>query len=182
MQKISSTIMLLSVTLFVLACNDQQKNEPQMSTATIKGLKPDTAVSGMATFTKDGNKVKMNLQLTIPSKANESVAVHIHENGNCGDTGMAAGGHWNPTNALHGQWGSSNFHLGDIGNVSLDASGNGSMELESDKWSLGEKSDMDILNKTIIVHSGTDDYSSQPSGNAGGRIGCGIIVSTQTGN
>lgn len=182
MQKISSAITLLSVgvvvTFIVLACNNQQKNEPESFTVTITGTKPDTAVNGMATFTKDGNKVKMNLQLTIPSKANGSVAVHIHENGDCGDTGKAAGGHWNPTHTLHGQWGSNSFHLGDIGNVSLDASGKGSMELESDLWSFGEKAETNILNKTIIVHSGTDDYSSQPSGNSGERIGCGIIRNT----
>lgn len=136
----------------------------------------DTTLSGTADFTAEPNgKVKMKLELTVPQKANKSVAVHIHADGNCGDMGKMAGGHWNPTDMQHGKWGSSSFHSGDIGNVSLDMNGKGSMELETDLWSLGGDAKTDILGKAIIVHGGEDDFVSQPSGNAGSRIGCGVI-------
>lgn len=147
----------------------------QQAMATLNGTMPDTALNGTAQFVQQGDKVKMNLQLSIPSKANQSVAVHIHEHGDCGDMGKGAHGHWNPTNKNHGKWGSDNFHSGDIGNVSLDANGNGSIEMETDLWTIGGDAQKDILNKAIIVHAGTDDYTSQPAGNAGDRIGCGVI-------
>ncbi len=143
--------------------------------ADLKSL-TDTSLDGTVHFTAEPDgKVKMKLELTIPQKANKSVAVHIHANGDCGDMGKAAGGHWNPTDAQHGKWGSSSFHSGDIGNVSLDMNGKGSMELETDLWSLGGDMKTNILGKAIIVHGGVDDSVSQPAGNAGARIGCGVI-------
>ena len=89
--------------------------------------------------------------------------------------GNEAHGHWNPTNKKHGKWGSDNFHSGDIGNIQLDANGKGSKELETDLWSIGGDSTTNILDKSVIVHGGVDDYTSQPAGNAGTRIGCGVI-------
>ena len=86
-----------------------------------------------------------------------------------------AHGHWNPTNANHGKWGSAAFHAGDIGNVKLDGTGKGSLNLETELWSIGGSADKNILGKAIIVHGGVDDYKTQPTGNAGSRIGCGVI-------
>ncbi len=145
------------------------------ATATLEGTKPDTAVSGTVQFDVDNGKVKMTLDISVPTKANQVVAVHIHETGACGDMGKAAGGHWNPSNQSHGKWGSASFHAGDIGNINLDANGKGTMTLETDLWSIGGEEGKNILNHSIIVHGGADDYTSQPSGNAGERIGCGVI-------
>lgn len=145
--------------------------------AVLNGTQADTAVTGTVRFQEAGGRVTMNLEITAPKMASKSVAVHIHEHGSCGDMGKEAHGHWNPTKAPHGKWGEGQFHSGDIGNVSLDASGKGTMQLETDLWSLsGTDSTRNILNKAIIVHSGTDDYKSQPAGNAGSRIGCGVIT------
>lgn len=158
------------------ASSDSTAPIKQEAVARLNPVFKDTALSGTADFeTEPDGKVKMKLQLSIPSKANKSVAVHIHANGDCGDMAKAAGGHWNPTGELHGKWGSSSFHSGDIGNVKLDMNGNGSMELESNLWSLGGSEKTNILNKTIIVHGGEDNFVSQPSGNSGERIGCGVI-------
>ncbi len=143
--------------------------------AVLSGTFPDTTVTGNVQFDDMNGKVKMKLEISIPAKANKSVAVHIHEMGDCGDMGKAAGGHWNPTGATHGKWGSASFHSGDIGNVSLDAKGNGTMELETDLWSIGGDAKKNILGRTIMVHGGMDDYTSQPAGNSGARIGCGVI-------
>lgn len=143
--------------------------------AIISGTKADTTVDGKATFDADGGKVKFALELTIPKMANKTVAVHIHEHPDCADNGNASHGHWNPTHMPHGKWGVDSFHLGDIGNVKLDAAGKGKMEMSTDLWTLGADTVSSILNRAIIVHSGKDDYKSQPSGNAGSRIGCGII-------
>ena len=71
--------------------------------AMISGTYPDTAVNGLATFetTTDG-KIKMTLNITVAAKANKMVAVHLHEHGDCGDSGKASHGHWNPGNTQHG--------------------------------------------------------------------------------
>ncbi|MES1215968.1 MAG: superoxide dismutase family protein [Bacteroidota bacterium] len=144
--------------------------------AMLSGTYADTTVSGTVKFdAKSNGKVKMTLTISIPAKAGKSVAVHIHEHGDCGDMGKMAHGHWNPTKAQHGKWGSASFHLGDIGNVKLNAKGKGTLTLITDLWSLGGSPDKNILGKSIIVHGGVDDYTTQPTGNAGTRIGCGVI-------
>ncbi|HEV7331193.1 MAG TPA: superoxide dismutase family protein [Flavisolibacter sp.] len=149
-----------------------------MAEATLSGTFADTTVNGTARFERmDNGRVKMTLNMSIPAKANKSVAVHLHEHGTCADTAMAAGGHWNPTNTAHGKWGEGQYHVGDIGNVKLDGQGNGTMELETDLWSIGGgDAQKNILNKTVMVHGGVDDYKSQPAGNSGPRIGCGVIT------
>ncbi len=144
--------------------------------AAITGTYSDTVVNGTVKFDADASgKVKMVLDITVPAKANKNVAVHLHEHGDCGDKGNMSHGHWNPTNAEHGKWGSKSFHLGDIGNVKLDGKGKGSLTLETDLWSLGGTPGKNILGKALIVHGGVDDYTTQPTGNAGSRIGCGVI-------
>lgn len=158
------------------ANTDNQQTQPT-AVAMISPSYADTAVDGKATFTTENDgKVKLQLTLHIPSRANKEVAVHIHEHGDCGDMGKNAHGHWNPTNETHGKWGSEHFHRGDIGNVKLDGNGNGSLEMTTDLWSVGgNDSTKNILNKALIVHGGVDDYTTQPTGNAGNRIGCGVI-------
>ena len=144
--------------------------------ARLSGMYADTTVDGTVRFDSDAaGKVKMTLDITIPKKAGKTVALHVHEHGNCGDTAKLAHGHWNPTQAQHGKWGSGSFHLGDIGNVKLNAQGKGTMTLTTDLWTLGGKPDKNILGKSMIVHGGADDYKTQPTGNSGTRIGCGVI-------
>jgi superoxide dismutase, Cu-Zn family len=184
---------LLALSALVLACNDgtnvgtsgstdttaarDTSSANAMAVANLAATYPDTTVSGTVKFeTESDGEVKMTLNITVPAKANQTVAVHIHEHGNCGDTAHHAGGHWNPTNAQHGKWGSNAFHSGDIGNIALDASGHGTLELETRLWSIGGDAQKNILDKTIIVHGGIDDYTSQPSGNSGTRIACGVIT------
>jgi superoxide dismutase, Cu-Zn family len=177
--------------LFFTACNNGEKKEDTTTTkettetkmgeagsamATISGTVPDTTFSGTAEFTQQSGKVKLVLSITCAKMANKSVAVHLHEMGDCGDMGKMAHGHWNPTNQQHGKWGSASFHLGDIGNVSLDATGKGTLEMETDLWTIGGDSTSNILNRSVIVHGGVDDFTTQPTGNAGSRIGCGVIM------
>lgn len=146
--------------------------------ADISGTKSDTSGSGRAEFTKkDDGTVEMSLTVNFPKMANKSVAVHFHEHGDCGDAGKGAHGHWNPTNEAHGKWGSAAYHSGDIGNVQLNAEGTGAVTVSSNRWSIGGDDKTNILNRAVIVHSGVDDYTTQPTGNAGSRIGCGVISS-----
>lgn len=134
----------------------------------------DSGVTGMASFSQIGQTVMLHIE--IKNAESRQHAVHIHENGDCSSPdGKSAGGHWNPTNVAHGKWGEGEFHLGDIGNIDVGEDGTGTIELSTDLWEIGTGSMIDVVGKGIIVHADADDFTSQPSGNAGARIGCGVI-------
>ncbi len=176
-------LVTVSVLFTVIACNRNIKASTSgysanstIAEAILVGTKPDTLVRGKITFTEKNSVVIMKMEVFIPTKANQTVALHIHENGACGDMGKAAGGHWNPTNQSHGKWGIASYHLGDIGNFTLDSRGNGIVTMETNLWAIGGNGLNNIVGKGIIIHGGLDDYITQPTGNAGTRIGCGIIA------
>ena len=100
--------------------------------------------------------------------------LHVHEKGDCAGMGaMTAGDHFNPGNAPHGSRESSQRHAGDFGNVTADAAGHVDATFTDTHVALsGETS---ILGRAIMVHAEKDDGMSQPSGNSGERVGCGII-------
>ena len=143
------------------------------ATATI-GETNESGVSGKAIFTQSGDNIK--LVITLANASAGEHAVHIHAKGDCSASdGTSAGGHWNPTGVAHGKWGEGEFHLGDIGNMMVDDRGMGKIELTTNLWEMNTGSDIDVVGKAIIAHAGADDFVSQPSGNAGARIGCGVI-------
>ncbi|WBL21014.1 superoxide dismutase family protein [Zunongwangia sp. HRR-M8] len=138
--------------------------------------KSDSNLSGEVTFTEENGEVTM--EATIMGLSEGKHAIHIHQKADCSAAdGTSAGGHWNPTNEPHGKWGSEEgYHKGDIGNFEVDSSGKGTITVTTDEWCIGCGDDTkDILGKAIIVHDGVDDFTSQPSGAAGTRVGCGVI-------
>lgn len=143
--------------------------------AIITPTNTDVQVTGKLLFRQIENGVRLELEVVMPSRAGQSVAVHIHEHGSCGNSGGDAHGHWNPMDVNHGKWGEVLHHAGDIGNIPLDAEGRGTLTLETEIWTIGGDEMTNILNRSVIVHSGIDDYVSQPTGNSGPRVGCGVI-------
>ena len=134
--------------------------------------KSGTESQGTAKFVQTGKNVEMDLNVY---KLTPGIhAVHIHEKGDCSSTdGSSAGGHWNPTNHDHGKFGSETFHMGDIGNLNADKDGTARMVFKTDKWCIGCKDETkNIVGKSLIIHAGRDDFKTQPTGNAGGRVGC----------
>ena len=102
--------------------------------------------------------------------------IHFHEKGDCSaPDAMSAGEHWNPTNKTHGQWGKESFHLGDIGNLKVGDDGRGSISMETDQWSLVPDAMDSVLGRSIVIHAQPDDFTTQPAGAAGARIGCGVV-------
>ena len=139
--------------------------------------KSDSDVKGDVTFREEEGKVMMTANLSGLSEGEH--AIHIHENADCSaDDGSSAGGHWNPTAEPHGKWGAEEgFHRGDIGNFTADAEGNATVEFSTDMWCLGcEDETKNLMGKAVIVHQGTDDFTSQPSGAAGARVSCTGII------
>ena len=134
--------------------------------------KSGTNTQGTAKFTQTGKTVELDLNVY---KLTPGIhAVHIHEKGDCSSTdGSSAGGHWNPTNHDHGKFGSEAFHMGDIGNLNADKDGTARIVFKTDKWCIGCKDETkNIVGKSLIIHAGRDDFKTQPTGNAGGRVGC----------
>ncbi len=131
-------------------------------------------VTGKATFAASAGKVTMRVDVT--GLAPGAHAIHLHENGDCSDPeAKAAGGHWNPTKAQHGRWGEGAFHHGDIGNLEADAAGKATLTFATDLWTIGGDPGTNIVGRSVVVHEKVDDFQTQPTGNAGGRVGCGVI-------
>jgi Cu-Zn family superoxide dismutase len=102
---------------------------------------------------------------------------HIHEKGDCSAAdASSAGGHFNPTASPHGKAESGAHHAGDIDNIVADASGVAHVDAHVAGVALGGGGGHDIAGRAIVVHAAPDDYASQPAGNAGARIACGVIA------
>ncbi len=137
--------------------------------------KSGSNVMGKITLTQSGEEVTMVANLNGLTEGEH--AIHIHQNGDCSsDDGKSAGGHWNPTEEAHGQWGDDMHHSGDIGNLKADGKGNASLSFATDMWCIGCDDDTkNVIGKSFIVHAKADDFESQPSGAAGERVACGVI-------
>lgn len=138
-----------------------------------------TAVGDVEFAEEDGTVM---MRATLSGLTPGEHAIHIHEKADCSsEDGKSTGGHWNPTHAPHGKWGAAEgYHKGDIGNFTADADGNAVVTFETDEWCIGCDDDTkNIDGKAIIVHAGVDDFVTQPTGAAGGRISCGGIIQIQ---
>lgn len=164
------------ITALIIGCKTSTKsNDAKTLTVTLEP-KSNSTVSGTATFTEKNGKVTFVAKVAGLQPGLH--AIHIHEKSDCtAADGSSAGGHWNPTFKKHGKWGSAEYHKGDIGNFTADAKGNGTITLTTDEWCVGcGDATKDVLGKGLIVHQGTDDFTTQPTGNAGGRVACAGII------
>lgn len=101
---------------------------------------------------------------------------HIHEKGDCSAAdGSSAGGHFNPAAQPHGRAGHGAHHAGDADNLVADGNGVARVDMHLDGVTLGDGGPADIAGRAIVVHAAADDYRSQPAGNAGARVACGVI-------
>jgi len=130
--------------------------------------------SGVVNFSQDGDIMQIDIRVDN-LKPNSMHGVHIHIVGDCrAPDASSAGGHFNPQGSSHGGPFSEPRHGGDLGNIQADANGSAVASLEVTGISLGKKDDS-IIGRAVIVHAQGDDLTSQPSGNAGPRIACGLI-------
>lgn len=188
MKRISLTL-LFCATLALVGCKNEKKekdvekvSETEMTQETVKKVtvtlepKSDSKLSGNVVFTEENGEVTMTA--IIDGLSEGLHAIHLHEKADCSaEDGSSAGGHWNPTHENHGKWGDANgYHKGDIGNFKVDANGQGTITMTTDEWCIGcDDPNKNILDKSVVIHDGVDDFTSQPAGNAGTRVGCGTI-------
>ena len=141
---------------------------------TLSGASGST-VTGSAMFTDLGNQtVRMNIDVQNLEEGEH--ALHLHQNGDCSAAdATSAGGHWNPTNRPHGRRGEAEFHKGDIANLEVGSDGSVSWTQDISGWTIGGPDSTNIVSKAVIIHADADDFISQPAGNAGARVACGVI-------
>jgi Cu-Zn family superoxide dismutase len=139
--------------------------------------KSESTAVGEVEFADEDGTVMM--RATLSGLTPGVHAIHIHDKADCSSAdGTSTGGHWNPTHTPHGKWGAAEgYHKGDIGNFTAEEDGTAVVTFETEEWCIGCDDDTkNILGKAIIVHQGTDDFTSQPSGAAGSRVSCGGII------
>lgn len=139
--------------------------------------KSGSTATGLAIFVQEYGQVRLISEFEGLTPGIH--AMHLHEKADCSAAdGTSTGGHWNPTFEKHGSWGDpKGYHRGDIGNLTAKADGTAKLMFQTDQWCIGCGDEAkDILGKAVIIHDGRDDLTTQPTGNAGGRVSCGGII------
>ena len=128
---------------------------------------------GTVTFMEKGGRIQFVARVSGLTPGGHGF--HVHEKGDCSaPDGMSAGGHFNPSGKPHGNPDQGDHHAGDMPMLMADTAGNAELkaELKSATVSDGPAS---IVGRAVIVHASPDDFKTQPTGNSGGRVACGVI-------
>lgn len=168
--------------LVFVACSKQEEAKPEAEqtaapatvTKAVAVLQPtaNNSVTGTVTFTQMEGHVHVVADLFGLTPGIHGF--HVHEKGDCSaPDASSAGGHYNPSTMQHSAPDSANRHMGDLGNIVADSTGNAHLDWMDMHLALnGENS---IVGKAVIVHADPDDFTTQPTGNAGARVACGVI-------
>lgn len=145
---------------------------PLTATATLRP-KAGTNIGGTVTFTQEGDVVRVDARLQ--GVAAGTHGFHVHETGDCSAADFtSAGAHFNPGGAPHGAPTDATRHAGDLGNIEIGADGTGSLTLSTSLLTVAPGPNS-VVGKAVILHEKADDFKTQPTGDAGGRIACGIV-------
>ncbi len=175
----------LLATLLLAGCASSSKTSGTTAAPTkpsakaIAALKPTQGnrVAGTVQFEQHEFHVTVNIQLTGLTPGEHGF--HIHENGDCSAAdGSSAGGHFNPLGAKHGNALQGQHHLGDMPNLVANSSGTVSTHFDI-VGSLKAGDPDSLVGHAVIVHANPDDYRSQPAGNSGPRVACGVIAAAR---
>ena len=163
----------MKTTLAVAALMCAVAASAETGSAKVAGTAAGSTIAGTVSFedTKAGLKISAVVHGLTPGEH----GFHIHEFGSCEDSAKAAGGHFNPEKHPHGQAlkdGVAKTHAGDLGNITADANGDAKLEVTLHGVTLTRAHA--VAGRAVVVHEKVDDFS-QPVGNAGGRVACGLI-------
>jgi Cu-Zn family superoxide dismutase len=186
----------IGLTVILAACSKEQPapaapapetTAPTVAEATTPAAPAPEAVAQVAPT--QGNTVTGSLALAQSAegvhitgtvqglKPDAEFGFHVHEKGDCSaPDGSSAGGHFNPTQAQHGNPSGGAHHAGDMMNIRSNAEGVAQVDTTAAGTTLHGDSTTDVMGKAIVVHEGPDDYATQPSGNSGKRVACGVIA------
>lgn len=159
-------------TVILAACSSMPGGGPSAA-ASLKPTKGNTASADISfRQDKDGVLISAEAQGLPPGPH----GFHIHEKGDCSaPDGTSAGGHFNPDGQPHGDPMAGAHHAGDMPMLMADAGGKAHLETRLPGLTIGSGAN-DIVGRGVIIHAGADDFKTQPTGNSGGRLACGVIV------
>jgi Cu-Zn family superoxide dismutase len=169
---------LVSLMFLPLACFTVQAQTEEKSSAPLKAiavLHPTNGnkLSGTVTFTEVADGVQVHAEISGLTPGNHGF--HVHQFGDCSAAdGSSAGAHFNPTNRPHAGPDATERHVGDMGNVEADVSGKATLDYLDHQISL-TNDQSSVIGRSVVVHAKADDLKSQPAGDSGARIACGVI-------
>ena len=163
-------VLLLLSSIFLIHCNSMNKDNTYKAHATIQPTSlAEMPMTGFVEFKQEkSDRVKVEVKM-IGLLPNTRMGFHVHEFGDCRNDGNNAGGHYNPLNQDHGGASSSVRHRGDLGNLSVNDRG------EVNASIVVPGTVKEFVNRAVIIHQNEDDLKTQPTGQAGARIGCGVL-------
>src|SRR5947208_4214969 len=166
-------LMLLSFGAFIAQAQPEEKLSAPLKAIAVLHPTGSSKVSGTVIFTEEADGVQVQAEITGLTPGNHGF--HVHEFGDCsaGDA-SSAGAHFNPTNKPHAGSDATERHVGDMGNVEADASGKANLEYVDHHISL-TNDQQSVIGRSVVVHAKADDLKSQPSGDSGARVACGVI-------
>ena len=158
---------------FTAQAQTEEKSSAPLKAIAVLHPTGSNKVSGTVTFTEVADGVQVNAELTGLTPGNHGF--HVHEFGDCSAAdASSASGHFNPTNKPHDGPDAVERHVGDMGNVEADASGKARLEYLDHHISL-TSDQTSVIGRSVVVHAKADDLKSQPAGDSGARIACGVI-------
>jgi len=163
--------------LALLAAGCASMMAPNPKAAATLGATKGSSASGGVTFEQRGDKVVVTAKVSGLSPGGHGF--HIHEKGDCSsDDGMSAGGHFNPDGKRHGWMNPAGLHAGDLPNLIVGPDGSGRAEFYAPRVTLGAGSQSLFQpdGTALVIHAGPDDEATDPAGNSGDRIACGVIT------
>jgi Cu-Zn family superoxide dismutase len=167
-----SILIITILSVFTLSCSHHK-----MMNKTVVNLesKSNSKTTGVITIWETNNSIKVIANIK-GLKPNSEHGFHIHEKGDCSaKDAKSAGGHFSPEMSKHGAPDTIHSHLGDMGNLQSNSDGVASVSIEIKKLNISQNNKFSVKAKAFIIHQEKDDLKSQPSGNAGARIACGVI-------
>lgn len=172
-------VLLEAASLGLVGCAAQDGLEPSstLAQASAEARNPAGTLMAQATASEVGEGVRVRVEAS--GLAPGSYGAHVHAIGACDPPGYdSAGPHWNPTNREHGTQNPQGAHMGDLPNLLVGADGRGSFEMTiaGAQVSGGARAMLDGDGAAIVIHAGPDDYRTDPSGNSGARIACGVFA------
>jgi Cu-Zn family superoxide dismutase len=166
-------VLLLVGGFAVQAQTSEQKSSAPLKAVAVLHPTAGNNVSGTVTFTEVADGVQVRAEITGLPPGNHGF--HVHEFGDCSAAdASSAGAHFNPAHKPHAGPDAPERHVGDMGNVQADASGKAKLEYVDHQISLTNE-ERSAIGRSVVVHAKADDLKSQPAGDSGARVACGVI-------
>jgi len=172
MKKLVIALLALAVPMVLVGAKEEEKAGPKNAVAVVHGFGGSSRIKGVVYFTAtaDGVQIRGEISGLVPGKH----GFHIHEFGDVSSADKNChGGHFNPEKKKHGGPDAAERHVGDLGNITADASGKATINM-TDKL-IALSGSHSIVGRAVIIHGGADDEKSDPAGNAGPRIAGGVV-------